>query len=69
MALGVCLLTDMNQIFQMRYCYLKRLQKISKVKLEVEKNVRSTDPRCISVESGRVGIFLSTYKGKQYHLL
>jgi len=64
MTLAFILPTDINQIFQMRYCTLlkvKRLQKCQRSKLEVEKNLPDqADRGCISLESGRVGNFLST---------
>ena len=64
MALAFNLQTDINQIFQMRYCLLlqvRRLQKYQRSKLEVEKNLPDRAGRgCISLESGRVGNFLWT---------
>ena len=64
MTLAFILQADINQIFQMRYCMLlwaKRLQKYQRSKLEVEKNLPDHAGRgCISLESGRVGNFLST---------
>ena len=62
MPLAFSLQTDMNQIFQMRYCaslLVKKLQKYQRSKLEFDKKpAGSAGPGCIEFEMGRVGSFL-----------
>ena len=64
MALDFIPQTDMNQIFQMRYCtflQVKKLRKYQRWKSMVEKNLpEQPDRGRIGLESGRVGNSLST---------